>query len=152
MNESPRILVLHGPNLGILGRREPAIYGHTTLAQLDKMIADRAAALGLTCDCRQHDGEGELIRAINHADDEGYTGIVINPAAYTHYSIALADSISACPLPVIEVHLSNIFARESFRRRSVTAAGARAIIAGLGPISYELAVEALSRLLKRGED
>lgn len=142
----PKILVLNGPNLGILGRREPGVYGRLTLAELNARVEVQADVRGFDCDFRQHDGEGELIGVLNRADEEGYTGIIFNPGAYTHYSIALRDAMSACAAPVVEVHLTNIFAREPFRRRSVTAAAAAGLIAGLGATAYELAVEAIARL------
>ncbi len=143
----PKLLVLNGPNLGILGRREPGVYGRLTLSELNARVEAQADLLGFDCDFRQHDGEGELVAALNHADEEGFVGIIFNPGAYTHYSIALLDAVAACAAPVIEVHLSNIFAREPFRRRSVTAKAATGFIAGLGANAYELAVQAIARLL-----
>jgi len=144
----PKILVLNGPNLGILGRREPTVYGSLTLAELGARVTASAERRGFDCDFHQHDGEGELIGLLNQADTAGYSGIVFNPGAYTHYSIALRDAMAACPIPIIEVHLTNIFAREAFRRRSVTAAAAAGFIAGLGATAYDLAVEAIVRLVE----
>ena len=143
----PKLLVLNGPNLSILGRREPGVYGRVTLAEIGARVEAQADLLGFDCDFRQHDGEGELVTALNHADDEGFAGIIFNPGAYTHYSIALLDAVAACAAPVIEVHLTNIFAREPFRRRSVTARAAAGFIAGLGANAYELAVQAIARLV-----
>ncbi len=145
-----RVLVLHGPNLNLLGEREPQIYGTQTLVELDAAIAAAAQALGITVTCEQYNGEGALIDAL-HASREKYSGIVINPGAYAHYSYAIADAISAIGLPVIEVHLSNIAARESFRRTSVTAAACRAVFSGLGADGYVLALRALRELPARSD-
>jgi 3-dehydroquinate dehydratase-2 len=138
------ILVLHGPNLNLLGTREPAVYGRTTLAEVDAAILAHARALGLRAECRQSNHEGELVGWVQTAAGQGFTGIVMNPGALTHYSIALRDAVAAVSIPVVEVHLSNIHAREEWRRHSVLAAVARGQIAGFGPDSYLLAIDALA--------
>jgi len=136
-------LVLHGPNLNLLGTREPAIYGRATLADVDKLIRDHARDLGVRVECRQSNTEGQLVDWLQGAAAEGFGGVVFNPGAFTHYSIALRDAVSAIALPVIEVHLSNVHGREEFRRHSVIAAAARGQIAGFGPLSYLLGLDAL---------
>lgn len=141
-SSAARVLVLHGPNLNLLGTREPAVYGRTTLAVLDRQIRRHAAGRGAEAVCRQSNHEGQLIDWIQAAAGEGFRAIVINPGALTHYSLALRDAISAVSMPVVEVHLSNIHGREEFRRHSVIAAAARGQIAGFGPGSYLLGVDA----------
>lgn len=141
-----RVLVIHGPNLNLLGEREPAIYGTQTLAEIDGAIADGAKLLGLDVRCEQHNSEGAIIDAL-HAARGAYGGIVINPGAYAHYSYAIADAIGAIGVPVIEVHLSNIAAREPFRHTSVTAAACRGVVSGLGSVGYVLALRALGESL-----
>jgi 3-dehydroquinate dehydratase-2 len=141
------IVVLHGPNLNLLGTREPEIYGTTTLAQIDQALGARAVASGATVECFQSNSEGELIDHIHRAR-LGAHAIVINPGAYTHTSIAIADALRAVGLPAIEVHLSNLQKRESFRRRSFTAAACVGTIAGFGPRSYYLALDAALDLLE----
>ena len=144
MAQSPAalVLVLHGPNLNLLGTREPAVYGRTTLAQLDREIQRHAASRGAKAVCRQSNHEGQLIDWIKGAAREGFRAIVINPGALTHYSLSLRDAVSAASVPVVEVHLSNIHGREDFRRHSVIAAVARGQISGFGPASYLLGVDA----------
>jgi 3-dehydroquinate dehydratase II len=137
-----RVLVLHGPNLNLLGTREPSVYGRTPLAQLDLLIQRHATGRGAQAVCRQSNYEGQLIDWIQGAAREGFGAIVINPGALTHYSLALRDAVSAVSVPVVEVHLSNIHGREEFRRHSVIAAAARGQIAGFGPASYLLGVDA----------
>ena len=136
------VLVLHGPNLNLLGTREPAVYGRTSLAEVDRMLARHAAERGVAVTCRQSNHEGQLVDWIQAAAGEGFRAIVINPGALTHYSIALRDVIAAVRLPVVEVHLSNIHGREEFRRHSVTAAPAAGQISGFGPASYLLGLDA----------
>jgi 3-dehydroquinate dehydratase-2 len=143
------VLVLHGPNLNLLGTREPAVYGRTTLAEVDRLVARHAAERGVPIVCRQSNHEGQLVEWIQGAAGEGFRAIVINPGALTHYSIALRDVMAAVRLPVIEVHLSNIHAREEFRRHSVTAAAAAGQISGFGPSSYRLGVDAALLLVGR---
>lgn len=137
-----KVLILNGPNLNLLGRRQPEIYGHATL---DDIIAGlRMTFPDLVIDHFQSNHEGELIDRIHQVGfDHDYAGIVLNAGAYTHTSLALADAIAAVPLPVVEVHLSNIFAREEIRRRSLIAPVCRGSVSGFGSKSYELAVRAL---------
>jgi len=142
--------VLHGPNLNLLGTREPSVYGRTTLAQLDREIQRHAAGRGAEAVCRQSNHEGQLVDWIQGAARERFGAIVLNPGALTHYSLALRDAVSAVSVPVVEVHLSNIHGREEFRRHSVIAAVARGQIAGFGPASYLLAVDAALRSAAAG--
>ncbi len=143
-----RVLVLHGPNLNLLGEREPHIYGGQTMAQVDEQISAEARQLGIDVRCEQYNGEGQLIDAL-HAARKQYAGVIINPGAYAHYSYAIADAITAIGLPVIEVHLSNIASREPFRRKSVTASACRAVVSGLGASGYVLALRALAGPLQK---
>jgi len=136
-------LVLHGPNLNLLGTREPGVYGRVTLAEVDRLIREHGRRRGVRVECRQSNVEGELIGWLQGAAREGFAGVVLNPGAFTHYSIALRDAVSAIQVPVVEVHLSNIHGREEFRRHSVIAAVARGQIAGFGPQSYLLGLDAL---------
>ena len=136
-----QILVLNGPNLNLLGEREPAVYGKVTLKDIERMVRERAAALGAKIEFRQSNIEGELVTWIQQAKGR-VNAIIINAAAYTHTSVALRDAISAVGIPTIEVHLSNIHARETFRQTSLIAAVCRGQISGFGANSYVLAVEA----------
>jgi len=136
-------LVLHGPNLNLLGTREPAVYGRTTLPEVDRLIREHGRRRGIRVECRQSNVEGELIGWLQAAARDGFVGVVLNPGALTHYSIALRDAVAAITVPVVEVHLSNIHGREEFRRHSVIAGVARGQIAGFGPQSYLLALDAL---------
>lgn len=142
-----RILFLNGPNLNLLGRRETKIYGRTTLAEIKKRVLRRARALRVIVDFCQSNHEGELVDLIGSASGR-YSAIVINPAAYTHTSVALRDAIAAAGLPTVEIHLSNIHAREDFRRRSLTAPVCAGQICGFGPLSYLLGLEAAAALAK----
>jgi 3-dehydroquinate dehydratase-2 len=144
------VLVLHGPNLNLLGTREPALYGRTSLADVDRMIAAHARGRGVRVVCRQSNVEGELVTWLQRAEHERFLGVVMNPGAFTHYSIAIRDAVAAIPVPVIEVHLSNVHAREEFRRTSVIAPVARGQIAGFGPTSYLLGLDALLALATDG--
>jgi len=139
-------LVLHGPNLNLLGTREPGVYGRVSLADVDRLVSAHGRRRGVRVTCRQSNVEGELINWLQGAAREGFDGIVFNPGAFTHYSIALRDAVAAITLPVVEVHLSNVHGREEFRRHSVIAAVARGHIAGFGPQSYLLALDALLTL------
>lgn len=146
----PRILVLHGPNLNLLGRREPEIYGYTTLDDINTMIAARAAEAGIETAFYQSNHEGDLVDAIQQANHK-FDFIIFNAAAFTHYSIAIRDAIAAIDVPVIEVHLSNIHQREEFRHTSVLAPVAMGQICGLGVESYLAALEAIIYKLNRAE-
>jgi 3-dehydroquinate dehydratase II len=139
-------LVLHGPNLNLLGTREPGVYGRVTLAEVDRLLREHGRRRGLHVECRQSNVEGELIGWLQGAGGEGFSGVVLNPGAFTHYSIALRDTVAAIQVPVVEVHLSNVHGREDFRRHSVIAAVARGQISGFGPHSYVLGLEALIAL------
>lgn len=141
------VLILNGPNLNLLGTRQPEVYGATTLADVEAMCAKTAAALGLSVTCAQSNHEGVLIDHI-HAAKGVYGGIVLNAGAYTHTSIALMDAIASVELPVVEVHLSNIHARESFRHKSYIAPVAVGQICGFGAKGYVLALDALNDILK----
>jgi 3-dehydroquinate dehydratase-2 len=140
------IYVLNGPNLNMLGLREPAIYGSDSLDDVRKKAEARAKALGLTIDLRQSNIEGELVTWVQEARDKA-AAIILNAGAYSHSSIALLDAMQAAELPVIEVHLSNIFRREPYRQHSYISQGAKGVICGLGAKGYELALEALADLL-----
>ncbi len=140
------IYVLNGPNLNLLGTREPAVYGHDTLADVKARTVVRAGELGLTVDFRQSNREGELIDWIQEAKTKA-KGIVINAGGYTHTSVAILDALQAVELPAIEVHLSNIFRREAFRHHSFISGGVKGVICGFGAKGYELAVEALADLI-----
>ena len=144
------VLVLNGPNLNLLGTREPAIYGATTLADVDAMCRDAAAGHGLTADCRQSNHEGQLVDWIHEAG-RAYAagtlkGVVLNAGAYTHTSLAISDAVRGTGVPVIEVHITNVHAREAFRHHSYLSPVARGIIVGLGPNGYVLAIAALAAL------
>ena len=140
MSKPRKILVLHGPNLNLLGIREPHLYGTVTLAEINRNLTILADNAGAKLIHLQSNAEGELIDRVQQAMGEGIAFIIINPAAYTHTSIALRDALAAVSIPFIEVHLSNVFARESFRRRSYFSDLAVGVISGLGPKGYELAL------------
>jgi 3-dehydroquinate dehydratase-2 len=137
-----RLLVLHGPNLNLLGTREPLVYGRVSLADIDKSITRHASTLGIAVQSKQTNVEGELVTCIQNARGH-FDGIVINPAAYTHTSIAIRDAIAAVALPTVEVHLSNIHQREEFRHHSFISGVALGQISGFGPTGYLLAMEGL---------
>jgi len=142
-----RILVLHGPNLNLLGRREPGIYGLTTLSDIHESMESRAKADGVLLESFQSNHEGELIDRVQAASSEGVDFIIINPAGYTHTSVALRDALTGVDIPYVEVHLSNIHAREPFRHHSYFSDKAVGVICGLGAQGYQLALEfALRRL------
>lgn len=144
---SSRILVVNGPNLNLLGTREPGLYGSETLQDVEALCTSAAASLGYDVGCVQSNHEGALVDAIQGARGAAQ-GIIINPAAYTHTSVAIADALRAVALPVIEVHISNVHAREEFRRHSYVSPVADAVIAGAGIDGYRFAVERLARLLE----
>jgi len=143
---NPKIMVLNGPNLNLLGVRQPHIYGRDTLADIEKRLRARAASHELAIDMRQSNHEGELVTWIQEARTT-CAGIIINPAAYTHTSVAILDALLACELPVIELHLSNPHQREEFRHRSFVTLAAQGVIAGFGAFGYELALDAMTRLI-----
>ncbi len=143
------ILVLHGPNLNLLGTREPEIYGATTLPEIDAGLRDQGAAAGAQVRCLQSNHEGALIDALQQAATNGTHAVVFNAGGFTHTSVALRDAIVACGLPVIEVHLSNVAAREEFRRVSLIAPVVVGSIAGFGRDSYRLGLEAALAVLRR---
>lgn len=141
------IYVLNGPNLNMLGTREPQTYGHATLADVEKLCVETAAQFGLNADCRQSNHEGELIDFIHEAHARKVAGIIINAGGYSHTSIALHDALVAVKIPTVEVHISNIHARESFRHHSYTAMAAFASLCGFGIDGYRLAVTGLAAKL-----
>ena len=144
-----KILVLHGPNLNLLGTREPGVYGRVTLPEIDRMLREHARRRGDAVECRQSNHEGQLIDWLQAAQRDRFAGVVFNPGAFTHYSIALRDAVAAIKLPVVEVHLSNVHGREDFRRHSVIAPVARGQISGFGPRSYLLGFDALTAPSRR---
>ena len=146
MSAPPTVYVLNGPNLNLVGTREPEIYGSETLDEIAGRLEDRARALGLAVEIRQSNHEGHLIDWLHEAQAEGAKAVILNAGGYTHTSVALHDAVRAVSVPVIEVHLSNPAAREPFRRRSYVASAARGTIAGLGALGYELALDAAARL------
>jgi 3-dehydroquinate dehydratase II len=141
------VYVLNGPNLNLLGTREPEIYGHATLGDVEKLCRTTADKHGLTVEFHQSNHEGEMIDWIQKARAGNAAGIVINPAGYTHTSVAILDALAAVQAPVIEVHISNIHARESFRRRSYVSQVARAVICGFGIDGYRLAITGLAGMI-----
>ena len=145
------VFVLNGPNLNLLGVREPSIYGRDTLGDVEERCTARAAALGLEIDFRQSNHEGQLVDWIQEAR-ESADGIILNAGALTHTSVALLDALSAADLPVIEVHLSNIFRREGFRHHSYVSLAANGVICGFGAQGYELALDAIASLIEDESD
>jgi 3-dehydroquinate dehydratase-2 len=135
------ILVLHGPNLNLLGTREPQHYGSLTLAEIDDLLSRRAAAAGVRLEVYQSNSEGDLVDRVQAASQAGIDFVLINPAAFTHTSIALRDALAAVKIPFVEIHLSNVFAREPFRHHSYFSDLAVGVISGLGARGYELALE-----------
>ncbi len=146
MAAPPLVYVLNGPNLNLLGLREPEIYGADTLDDIAGRLEDKAKALGLAIDIRQSNHEGHLIDWLHEAQARGAKAVLLNAGGFSHTSVALHDAVKAIEVPVIEVHLSNPQARESFRRRSLIAAAAKGTIAGFGALGYELALDAAARL------
>ena len=147
------VLILNGPNLNLLGVREPQTYGSETLADIEEACLERAAALGLAIEFRQSNHEGQLVDWIQEAREDS-DGIVINAGGYSHTSVAIHDALRAAELPIVEVHISNIFARERFRRTSYISPVANGVICGLGSHGYILALDAIARLIlqTRGRD
>ncbi|MBU0726000.1 MAG: type II 3-dehydroquinate dehydratase [Alphaproteobacteria bacterium] len=151
MTESPEILILNGPNLNMLGVREPAIYGTETLGDIEDNCRSAAPEFGLAIDFRQSNHEGELVSWIHEARDSA-DGIIINAGAYTHTSVAILDALTLAELPVIEVHLSNIYKRESFRHHSYISPIAAGVICGFGGQGYVLALEAMARIIGQTDE
>jgi 3-dehydroquinate dehydratase II len=147
----PTVFILNGPNLNLLGVRDPSIYGHDTLGDIEERCTARAAALGLEIDFRQTNHEGQIVDWIQEAR-ESADGIILNAGALTHTSVAVLDALAAAELPVVEVHLSNIFRRESFRHRTYVSLAANGVICGLGAQGYELALDAMARLIEDEAD
>jgi 3-dehydroquinate dehydratase II len=135
------ILVLHGPNLNLLGMREPEVYGRVTLSEIDEKLMTLAGENGANLFCFQSNAEAALVERVQQARSDGTTFIIINPAAFTHTSVALRDALAAVAIPFIEVHLSNVYAREAFRRESYFSDLAAGVISGLGAVGYELALQ-----------
>lgn len=150
MSESSEILILNGPNLNMLGVREPNIYGCETLADIEELCNQRATSLGLTVNFKQSNLEGEIVADIQNARGTA-AGIIINAAGYTHTSVAILDALNISELPVIELHISNIHAREAFRHHSYVAQAATGIICGFGAHGYVLAIDAMARLIECAE-
>jgi 3-dehydroquinate dehydratase-2 len=142
------VAVIHGPNLNVLGAREPSVYGFVTLDDINASIRTLAAELGFEITLSQHSGEGEIIDAVHRAAAAGHA-IVMNPGAYAHYSYAIRDALAASDVPKIEVHLTNVFAREDFRRTSVIAPAVHGVVAGFGAESYLLALRAVAAMLDK---
>ena len=147
----PTVFILNGPNLNLLGVRDPSVYGHDTLGDIEERCAARAAALDLEIDFRQTNHEGQLVDWIQEARETA-EGIILNAGALTHTSVAVLDALFAAGLPVIEVHLSNIFRRESFRHHSYVSLAATGVICGLGAKGYELALDAIASLIEGGSE
>lgn len=147
--ELPRVLVINGPNLNLLGRREPGVYGSESLADVERRVRRRAGELGCEVEFRQSNVEGEIVTWLQEAGEgSGFDAVVMNPGAFTHYSYAIRDAISGARVRLYEVHISNVHAREEFRHHSVVSAVAAGIVVGMGTIGYELALEAAVRTLR----
>lgn len=144
------LYILNGPNLNLLGTREPEVYGNETLDDLRQRCERKAASLGLSVVFRQSNVEGELVTWIQEARTDA-AGLIVNAGAFTHTSIAMLDALLACPVPTVEVHLSNIFTREPFRHRSYISKAAKGVICGFGGLGYELAIEALANTIAPGK-
>ena len=147
----PTVFILNGPNLNLLGVRDPSIYGHDTLGDIEERCTARAASLGLEIDFRQTNHEGQIVDWIQEAR-ESADGIILNAGALTHTSVAVLDALAAAELPVVEVHLSNIFRRDRFRHHSYVSLAANGVICGLGAHGYELALDAVARLIEDEAD
>jgi 3-dehydroquinate dehydratase-2 len=142
----PDVLILNGPNLNLLGRREPAIYGHTTLADIEAMCVAEGERLGLTVTCRQSNSEGQLVSWVQEVQGR-FAGLILNAGAYSHTSIALLDAARLLDQPLIEVHLSNIYQRESFRQHSYVSLAANGVLCGFGAKGYAMALQAMAAML-----
>jgi 3-dehydroquinate dehydratase-2 len=140
-----RVLIIHGPNVNLTGKREKEVYGDINYEEINNLIKREAAKLDIAAKIQQSNSEGEIINLI-HSAENNFDAIIINPAAYTHYSLAIMDAIAAVSVPVIEVHISNIFGREDYRKTSVTASKCKGVITGFGPYSYVLALNAVKLL------
>jgi 3-dehydroquinate dehydratase II len=147
----PAVLILHGPNLNLLGERERSVYGDLPLAEIDRRIAARAVELGFDVRSVQSNLEGELVEEIQRAR-QWARAVVINPGGYAHSSVAIRDAVAAIPIPVVEVHLSNPFAREEFRHTDLVGAVARGVVSGFGWRSYVVALQAVAEMLSRSEE
>ena len=148
MSKKPSVLVIQGPNLNLLGSREPQVYGHTTLSDIHQGLETQAKDAGILLSTYQSNHEGELIDCIQKAKQDGIDFIIINPGGFTHTSVALRDALAGVAIPFIEVHLSNSHQREEFRKHSYLSDIAKGVICGLGPIGYALALQAASQQLK----
>jgi 3-dehydroquinate dehydratase-2 len=146
-----RIWVLNGPNLNLLGTREPEVYGRATLAEIERRVTEHGKSAGVTVECFHSNHEGELVTRVQEARGKA-DGIILNAAAYSHTSIALVDALRFAEVPTVEVHLSNVHAREDYRRRLLTASACIGCITGLGPIGYQLALDALLERLKSSSE
>ena len=140
-----RVLIIHGPNVNLTGKREKEVYGDINYEEINNLIKREAARLDIAVKIQQSNSEGEIINLI-HSAENNFDAIIINPAAYTHYSLAIMDAIAAVSVPVIEVHISNIFGREDYRKTSVTASKCKGVITGFGPYSHVLALNAVKLL------
>ena len=143
-----KIIIINGPNLNLLGKRETEIYGNFTLKEIEKISKQKANEINLNLDIFQSNSESEIIKLI-HKANTNYDGLIINPAAYTHTSVAILDALRAISKPKIEIHLSNIYAREEYRKQSITASGVDGTICGFGYLSYILAIDAINSLLSK---
>jgi 3-dehydroquinate dehydratase II len=146
-----RIAVLNGPNLNLLGTREPAVYGTSTLADIERRVREVATEIDVEVSFAQHNGEGELIDAI-HSLRGSASGAIVNAGAYSHSSLAIRDALDAVGVPFVELHLTNVFAREPERRHSMLASSARGVLCGFGPTGYELALRGLATMLRKSDD
>ena len=144
----PKILVIHGPNLNLLGKREVEVYGNVTIDEINRDLSSLAKKRGVSIETMQSNHEGEIVDVLGKAKLNSINAILINPAAYTHTSVAIRDAISACGVPAVEVHLSNIYAREEFRHTSLIAPVAKGQVSGFGKTSYLLGLEAAIELVK----
>jgi 3-dehydroquinate dehydratase-2 len=144
MTKTSEIIIINGPNLDRLGTRQPEIYGNISLDDIHRICTEEAAANGLTCRLVQRTAEDEIVKTIHTAIDDKLAGIIINAGAYTHTSVAIRDALSMADMPIVEVHISNIFQREEFRHHSYISGVATGVVAGFGPVSYRLAINALT--------